>query len=50
LLDAIVATVIGPLDIDLLVACAPALRRHLVDPPRRRRRQLELIPERWRQG
>jgi hypothetical protein len=49
LLDAIVAAIIGPLSLDLLVARAPDLRRHLVDPPRRRKRQLELIPPRWHQ-
>ena len=43
LLDAIVATVIGAPDLVRIVAHAPDLRRHLVDPPRRRKRQLEAL-------
>jgi ribosomal protein S15P/S13E len=50
LLDAIVATIIGPLDFDLIIARASNLRRHVVDPPRRRKRQLASISPRWRQS
>jgi hypothetical protein len=48
LLEAIVATVIGPLDLARIADTAPDLRRHLVDPRRQRKRQLEgLVPPRY---
>jgi hypothetical protein len=48
LLDAIIDTVIGSLDFARIADAAPDLRRHLVDPRRRRKRQLEgLIAPRY---
>jgi hypothetical protein len=47
-LEAIIATVIGPLDLARIAESALDLRRHLLDPRRRRKRQLEgLTPPRY---
>jgi hypothetical protein len=50
LLEAIIATLIGPLDLARIADHALDLRRHLVDPPRRRKRQLERLTPPRHQG
>jgi len=38
----LLAAIIGPLTLDAWIAAAPRLQRHICDPPRRRRHQLDM--------